>query len=74
MLGSILHFLSRYARILTAVMPVVLAIAIRLIYGKNRATNALLSISTMWLAINVLLTPYSDGMQRDLAHVRSWFR
>ncbi len=74
MLGSILDHLSHYARILTAVMPFLLAIAIRFIYGKNRVTHALLSISTLWFAINILLAPYSDGMQRDLAHVRSWFR
>ena len=73
MLGSILTHLSHYSRILTAVMPFVLAIGIRFVYGKNRATNALLSISTMWFAINLLLTPYSAGMQRDLTHVRSWF-
>jgi len=74
MLGSILDHLSPYARILTAVMPFLLAIAIRFIHGKNRVTHALLSISAVWFAANILLTPYSAGMQRDLAHVRAWFR
>ncbi len=74
MLGSILHHLSRYARILTAVMPFLLAVAIRFIYGKNRVTHMLLSISAMWFTVNILLAPYSAGMQRDIAHVRAWFR
>jgi hypothetical protein len=36
--------------------------------------QVLLSISTMWFAVNILLAPYSAGMQRDLAQVRAWFR
>jgi hypothetical protein len=74
MLGSIFTHLSPYARVLTAVMPFLLAIAIRFIHGKNRVTQVLLSISTMWFAVNILLAPYSAGMQRDLAQVRAWFR
>jgi hypothetical protein len=72
--GSILHDLSHYARILTAVMPFLLAVAIRFIHGKNRVTGVLLSIGAMWFAVNILLAPYSAGMQRDLAYVRAWFR
>jgi hypothetical protein len=74
MLGNILNHLSPYARVLTAVMPFVLAIALRFIYGKNRATQVLLSISTAWFAVNVLLAPYSLRMQQDIAQVRAWFR
>ena len=74
MLGSIVNHLSPYARILTAVMPFLLAITIRFIYGPNRVTKMLLSIGTMWFAVNILLSPYSAGMQRDIAHVRAWFR
>ena len=74
MLGNILNHLSPYARVLTAVMPFVLTIALRFIYGKNRATQVLLSISTVWFAVNVLLAPYSLRMQQDIAQVRAWFR
>ena len=74
MLGSILNHLSPYARIITAVMPFLLAVAIRFICGKNQVTKVLLSISAMWFAVNILLAPYSAGMQRDLAQVRAWFR
>jgi len=71
---ELLHFVSRNARILTAVLPFAIAMGIRFVYGRSRLTQALISIGTAWFAVNVLLTPYSDGMQRDLAHVRSWFR
>jgi hypothetical protein len=27
----------------------------------------------MWFAVNILLAPYSAAMQRDLAHVRTWW-
>ncbi|MGA2194256.1 MAG: hypothetical protein ABSH40_03220 [Bryobacteraceae bacterium] len=74
MLASILDHLSHYARILTAVTPFLLAVAIRFVYGKKRVTGMLLSISAMWFAVNVLAAPYSAGMQRDLAYVRAWFR
>ena len=74
MFGSILSHLSPYARVLTAVAPFLLAIAIRFIYGQNRVTRMLLSIGTMWFAVNILLAPLSTGMQRDLAQVRGWFR
>jgi hypothetical protein len=73
MLGAMFHHLSPYARVLTAILPFVLAIAVRFVYGKNRLTHTLLSISTMWFAINILLTPFSAGMQRDLVQMRGWF-
>jgi hypothetical protein len=42
----------------------------RLIFGKNRVTRALLSISTIWFALNVFLAPYSNGMRQDLVNLR----
>jgi hypothetical protein len=72
--GTIIRELSPYARVATALAPFLLAIVLRLIFGKNQATRALLSISTMWFAINVLLAPYSEGMQRDLHNLRAMFR
>jgi hypothetical protein len=73
MLGNILTALSPYVRVLTAVIPLAIAIAIRFIYGRSRISRVLLSLGTMWFAVNILLAPYSGGMQRDLAHVRAWF-
>lgn len=66
--------LSPHARVVTALGPFLVAIVLRLIVGKNRITRILLSASTTWFAINVLLTPYSSHMQNDIESIRSIFR
>ena len=72
--SSIFEHLSPHARVATAVLPFVAAMLLRFFLGKNRATNVLLSVSTTWFAINVLMAPFSAGMQRDILDVRAWFR
>lgn len=69
--ARLLYEVSPYARVATAVAPFLIAIVLRLFFGKNRVTRILLSISTTWFAINVLLAPYSANMQRDLEHLRA---
>ena len=71
---SVFEDLSPYARVATALLPFVAAIVLRLILGKNQVTRVLLSVSTTWFAINVLMAPLSEGMRRDILDVRSWFR
>ena len=66
--------LSPYARVATALVPFLVAILLRLVIGKNGVSRVLLSISTTWFAINVLMAPLSEGMRRDLLDLRSWFR
>ncbi len=68
---GILERLSPHARVATAITPFLLAIVLRLILGKNRLTRILLSVSTTWFAINILLAPYSASMRRDLDHLRA---
>ena len=72
--AGIFEDLSPYARVATAVLPFAAAILLRLVLGKNQVTRVLLSISTTWFAINVLMAPFSEGMRRDIFDVRSWFR
>lgn len=72
--ASILDDLSPHARVATAVAPFLLAIVLRLIFGKNRITRVLLSISTTWFAINIMMAPYSVSMRRDLDNLRAMFR
>jgi hypothetical protein len=67
--ATILDDLSPYARVATAIAPFLAAIVLRLLFGKNRVTRILLSISTTWFAINILLAPYSASMRRDLNHL-----
>jgi hypothetical protein len=71
--AGIFEDLSPHARVATAVAPFVFAILMRLFLGKNRFTQVLLSLSTMWFAANVLLAPYSAGMRQDLMRLRSIF-
>jgi len=68
--GAIFDRLSPYARVVTAVTPFLLAIVLRLFFGKNKATRALLSVSIIWFAANVFLAPYSYGMRQDLVNLR----
>ena len=72
--STVIQELSPYARVTTAVIPFVTAIVLRLVFGKNRVTRLLLSVSTTWFAINVLMAPYSTGMREDLSNLRSMFR
>ncbi len=72
--AGIFEDLSPYARVATAVLPFAAAILLRIVFGKNWVTGALLSVGTTWFAINVLMAPFSEGMRRDILDLRSWFR
>lgn len=72
--STVLQELSPYARVTTAVVPFVTAILLRVVFGKNKVTRLLLSLSTTWFAINVLMAPYSPAMRQDLTNLRSIFR
>ena len=58
--------LSPHARVATAVSPFVIAMILRVAVGKNRITRILISVTTVWFAINVLMAPYSARMQQDI--------
>ena len=58
--------LSPHARVATAVAPFVLALVLRVVVGKCRLTSLLVSASTVWFAINVLMAPYSAKMRDDI--------
>jgi len=70
--ATIFEDFSPHARVATALVPFLAALVCRLIFGKNRLTRLLLSLSTTWFFINILLAPYSTGMQQDLTNLRSW--
>jgi len=63
-----------HARVITAIAPFLMSIVMRLILGKNKLTRMLLSLSTTWFAINVLLAPYSGRMEAELQSLRYMFR
>lgn len=66
----ILDDLSPHARVATAVLPFVTALFLRLIMGKTRTTSWLITLSTVWFAVNVLMAPYSAGMRQDIRDLR----
>ena len=74
LVAGIFEDLSPHARVANAVLPFVAAMLLRILLGTNRLTRVLLSISTTWFAINVLMAPLSEGMRRDILDLRSWFR
>jgi hypothetical protein len=72
--GDLIDELSPHARVATALIPFLAALLIRLLFGKNRLTRAILSLSTMWFAINVLMAPFSVGLRREMLDFRWIFR
>ena len=73
-LGSLVDTFSPHARVATALIPFLAALVLRLALGKNRFTRAVLSLATMWFAINVLLAPYSVEMRREILTLGTRFR
>jgi hypothetical protein len=61
--------LGPYARVGVAVGPFVVACALRLLFGRTRLTGHLISITTIWFTVNVLIAPYSLQMQRELHRI-----
>lgn len=72
--GTPLDFLTPEARVETAVVPIVIAMLLRLLLGRSQFTRWTILIGTMWFAMNVLLAPYSDGIRQDLIDVGNRFR
>ena len=72
--GSLLEALTPNARVATAVTPFAVALLVRLLLGRNHLTRWLVTLSTMWFAINVMLAPYSTNMRQDLVNLEQIFR
>ena len=73
-LGSLFDSFSPHARLLSAVIPIVIAVVIRFAFGSGKLVNTLVSIATVWFTVNVLAAPYSFEMQQDIESVRQYFR
>jgi hypothetical protein len=67
--GSFFQALSPFARVGTAVVPFLIAIVVRLALGRSRATDILITVTTCWFVVNVLIAPFSIEMQQDLHQV-----
>jgi hypothetical protein len=69
--GDIFNGLTPHARVVTAVLPFVIALSVRLVLGNNLLTRWLISLSVMWFAANILMAPYSAGMRQDIRNLRT---
>ena len=50
--------------------PFLVVMAARIIWGKSRIMSWLITLSTLWFAINVLMAPYSPGMRQEIRNLR----
>jgi hypothetical protein len=72
--GTIFDDLTPHVRVATAVAPFVGALILRVALGRNGFTRWVVTLSTMWFAINILMAPYSAGMRQDISTLTSMFR
>jgi hypothetical protein len=72
--GSIIDSFTPNARVATALAPFAVALMSRIILGRGNLTRWLITLSTMWFAINVLMAPYSAGMRQDLVDLQQMLR
>jgi hypothetical protein len=71
---SVIEDLSPHARVATAVVPFFMAMLLRVALGGNKLTRMLISLGTMWFAVNVLAAPYSARMRQDIVDLQYIFR
>jgi hypothetical protein len=73
-LGSLIDSLSPHARLISALLPILIAVVVRFLFGGSRLTNTMVTVATVWFTVNVLAAPYSFQMQQDIESVRQVFR
>jgi len=64
--ANLLDDLSPHARVATAVLPFAIAMFLRLVCGKSKTTSWLITLTTVWFAVNVMMAPYSAHMRQDV--------
>jgi hypothetical protein len=72
--GSVIDDLDPKLRVALAVAPFVTAMILRVIFGRKAWARWIVTLTTMWFAINVLLAPYSGGIRREVLWLGSVFR
>jgi len=60
---------SPHLRVATAIAPFVVAIVMRLLLGGNALTRWMVTLSTVWFAVNILMAPYSATMRQDIRNL-----
>lgn len=73
-LGNLVDSFSPHARVATALIPFLVALVLRLLFGKNRVTRIALSVATVWFAANVMMAPYSAEMRQEILNLGTHLR
>lgn len=73
-LGNLVASFSPHARVATALIPFLVALVLRLVFGKNRVTRVALSVATVWFAANVMMAPYSVEMRQEILNLGTRLR
>jgi hypothetical protein len=47
------------ARVAAALIPFLLALVVRLLFGKNRVTQMVLWVATLWFTFSTIMAPFS---------------
>ena len=68
--GDVFTELSPHARVATAVAPFGIALLFRIVLGNCRVSRWMISLGTVWFAVNILMAPYSAGMRQDIGNWR----
>ena len=69
LLGDMFDHLTPHQRVVTAVVPFVAAMILRLVLGKGRFSGAVITLATLWFAINILAAPFSARMRDEIRTV-----
>ena len=73
-LGNFVDSFSPHARVATALIPFLVALVLRLLFGKNQVTRIALSVATLWFAVNVMMAPYSVEMRQEILNLGTRLR
>jgi hypothetical protein len=68
---NLLDGISPQARVVVAVFPFVVAIMIRMLTGRSKTADWLITLGTVWFAVSVLMAPFSDPMRRNIRDLGS---
>lgn len=52
-----------------AAVPFMVSMVLRLMYGRNKTTEILLTLATSWFLVNVFVAPHSVDIERELYHL-----
>ncbi len=73
-LGNLVDSFSPHARVATALIPFLVALVLRLLFGKNQVTRVALSVATLWFAVNIMMAPYSVEMRQEILNLGARLR